>query len=860
MQAAKENCYNNIIFVIQAEKMAEPEAAQTFGMSEKELMCTVSEKHRNEIANEIGGDWESLATFIGVPPKDVDGTKDTYRKPLDRRLAMMKRWHELWGRDATYSRLVEGLRQIGRRDLIELLTEKAHLVLSASGSKSFLNYFRNQWSRNVRHDCILYMNAALIVFVAILLIVIILDRNTYNAIPNSESGTDRQYLTKNITYPVALHHRIVSDCSSPESDLPKIHPLFVGRENDVHQVLLKVARAHLVNINGAPGFGKSTLVIHVGYEVVKNGTSVRYINIEERMFSIVNHWLRSKEKAKSEYSSKNDDHPINTTSLTKPSRSSLSNLNYSDQMTSSEHVDLIKELQRWSKEMKCTKVLILDNCDNILKSEYRQQFLSLINTLVMMSKFKLHIVLVSQERLLYLEDFDCWEVKELTQSASIEMLDKLAPAIDNETLRTAAKLIEGCPLALKVIGQLLHIHGAKLMPKLKKELIALLDDPEVSDPKQRFRIIMEGAFKRLGILKDCGYVLSLFPGSFDEQAGTAIVQKECLELYFKHSLLNEYSLAYNYRYKMHRLIKEYLQEKISIRQNTTFIMKFRAYFESLLLKHVMSQGNDKSETKKYSLSLELHNLDYLKELLLTTNMHLSSKELAVLGLLSDIDLIQFEQLHRYYTLYIENIHEVCPLLYNLKLCGKMYSTVVRHLYRKCKCETIWAYLQNFVKSPCMEYFQCKVARYLHDLESHGVMHLSHDESTYIDIILSWHCKERYHTDDKMRNHLIINNNFTHIVAVLVVILGFYIFVFLGSGNSCVKYTFIAAIPYRSFLQDLVRILHNSCKLYLAPTYPQESCKILQDLYMGIKNLAFYSKILQLDDFKNKDARFLARKC
>ena len=66
----------------------------------------------------------------------------------------------------------------------------------------------------------------------------------------------------------------MSDCSSPESDLPIIHPLFAGRENDVHQVLLEVARAHIVNINGAPGFGKSTLAIHVSYEVVKNGTSV----------------------------------------------------------------------------------------------------------------------------------------------------------------------------------------------------------------------------------------------------------------------------------------------------------------------------------------------------------------------------------------------------------------------------------------------------------------------------------------------------------------------------------------------------------------------------------------------------------
>ena len=120
------------------------------------------------------------------------------------------------------------------------------------------------------------------------------------------------------------------------------------------------------------------------------------------------------------------------------------------------------------------------------------------------------------------------------------------------------------------------------------------------------------------------YILSLFPGSFDEQAGTAIIQKECLELYSKHSLLNKYSFAYNYRYKLHRHIKEYLQEKISIGENTTFMIKFQAYFESWLLTHAMSQENDKLETEKYSLSFELHNL---KELLLT-NMHLSSKELA----------------------------------------------------------------------------------------------------------------------------------------------------------------------------------------------------------------------------------------
>ena len=110
--------------------------------------------------------------------------------------------------------------------------------------------------------------------------------------------------------------------------------------------------------------------------------------------------------------------------------------------------------------MKCTNILILDNCDDILISEYHQGFLSLINTLVIKSKFKLHIIIVSQERLLYLDDSDCWTVKELNQSESIQMLvnNKKAPAIDDETLKVAADLVEGCPLALKVIGQLLHMY------------------------------------------------------------------------------------------------------------------------------------------------------------------------------------------------------------------------------------------------------------------------------------------------------------------------------------------------------------------------------------------------------------------
>ena len=528
---------------------------------------------------------------------------------------------------------------------------------------------------------------------------------------------------------VAFDHGI-RNCSFPETDLPIIHPLFVGREKDMYQVLRKVAKAHIVNINGAPGFGKSTLVIHVGYEIFKNGNSVRYINVEDKVSSFMNQMHK---KAMPEFSSKTTVHQAQKNSLIKFSRSSLSVSRSLNLTVRSKNDNLFEELQSWSETVKCTNILILDNCDDILASTFRHEFLSLINSLVIKSHFKLHIIIVSREKLLYLDSFDCWTVRELNQSASVQLLDTLAPAIDNESLTEAAELVEGCPLALKVIGQLLHIHGATLIQKMKKELFTVLD--KVSVQEQRFRVIMDVAFNRLGVLKDCGYALSLFPGSFDERIGNTIIQKECLESYLQHSLLNDYLFAFNYRYKMHRLIIEYLQDKISVHENATFVARFRKYFEALLLTYAIKQELD--DTEKYTLSLELHNLNYLKELLIF-DIHSSPETLAVLAFLLDMKFIQLEQLHRYYTLYIKNIHEVCQLL-NPQLCGQVYTNIVKHLYQQCKCETLTMYIKNFFVSPCMEYFQCEVVSYLQVLHTSGVLQLSDKELSYINLVVGTHC-------------------------------------------------------------------------------------------------------------------------
>ena len=716
---------------------------KTYDVSKETLKRSTIEDHRNKIAQKVGGDWESLAIFIGVPPEDVDDIKDKYREPLARRLAMMRRWHELWGKEATYLRLVEGLRQIGRRDLIEFVVGILNCQQPDNYLRALIN-LRQSWLKEVTMQA---LRAIIIIMIVLVIFMIFMTFDTVNIIYHKPvpkvsdyHSTEKNQVTNTTSHPerVAFDHG-KRNCSFPESDLPIIHPLFVGRENDVYQVLRKVARVHIVNINGAPGFGKSTLAIHVGYEIVKNGTSVRYINIEDKLSSIVNQMQKSEETAGS--NTESDVHlerkSSSSRSLIEFSRSSLS-VSIRGKSLRGKNESLFEQLQRWSETVKCTSVLILDNCDDILVGTFRHKFLTLINSLVLKSHFLLHIITVSCEKLLYVNSFESWTVRELNQSASVQLLDKLAPAMDNESLTSVAELVEGCPLALKVIGQLLHIYGAPLINKVEKKLITVLDKPSVQE--QRFRVIMDVAFNRLGDLKDCGYVLSLFPGSFDERAGDAIVQEECLETYLKHSLLNDYSLAFNYRYKMHRLIKEYLQEKMSLSANTNFVARFKKHFETMLLTYAIKQEIDDTE-KYYVLSLESHNFNYLRELLLT-DTHLSAEELAVLAFLFDIKFIQLEELHRYYALYIKNIREVCLLL-TPKLCGQMYKKIVKHMYQQCRCETFTAYIHNYCISPCMEHFQCEVVSVLQDLYTSGVLQLSNNESSYINLVVALHCNRGY---------------------------------------------------------------------------------------------------------------------
>ena len=61
----------------------------------------------------------------------------------------------------------------------------------------------------------------------------------------------------------------------PPNMLPVIleEEVFVGRETELEVLTDWIGNSTIISIVGSPGFGKSTLAIHVGHEITEKGTA-----------------------------------------------------------------------------------------------------------------------------------------------------------------------------------------------------------------------------------------------------------------------------------------------------------------------------------------------------------------------------------------------------------------------------------------------------------------------------------------------------------------------------------------------------------------------------------------------------------
>ena len=711
------------------------------GLTEKDLNQQMKEKHCHEIAMQVGKDWETLATSIGMSDTDVDDIKARYQEPRDRRIALLRKWKKSYGKEATYAQMARGLEKIGNRELTEYLIGLLKRKTLHNQKESYeisQDSVRKTEKRRQHHNADCKSKVMFILALLLVLMCCISDLLTNISTAHAPPCTSHTQSNSSTAVQWSPKHYNSTNCSQPVGhDLPVIYDYFVGREDDIREIVRKAKNVNIFNINGAPGIGKSTVTIHAGYRLLQDCISVRYVNIDELSWKILSKFTDSKGNLRNKTGKFN--HPkMQTAALTTftdslVTKEDLLDLEYYSTVESS----FINQLKQWSKLINHTTVLILDNADIFLAGSPRTKFIDLITLLVHNSEFNLHVMIVSQEKLLLLENFNRWIVRELNQNASVELLNKLAPDLDSSQLQVIkiAELLQGYPMALKIIGGMLNVYGQDVTYELEDELqrrpIDVLD--KVSDHRQRFSVMMDLALSKLEFLTECGYMVSLFPGSFSREAGIAILSsKECLEVYGMHSLLDEYSLAYQRRYKMHWLIREYLKEKNNSTDKILFKKRFCKYYTQFLVNY--ANKSEISDIDECVLSSESKNIDLFEEILLSNSQrNFSIEELATFAFLVSQSYVEIEKLQGSFKLYLKNLNQVRELL-NPIISGGLISHIVKHFYMRHQCGRV-------IESKIYNIFDCELITELFSM--HSFLNLSKYEEEFLQTEQTRKCTHQF---------------------------------------------------------------------------------------------------------------------
>ena len=554
------------------------------GLTKDELMKKVEAEHLRKIAPHLYGEkWELLAPEIGLGDKDVSDIKEKHKDPEVRRKTFLKKWSEGKGSDATYLKLIEGLESCGNRNL----TEEVLQLFTTGKENGTLCIKTEEVAVNGKG----YYYLMLTVVVILSFVVSAMITKIGNTVDVGHSTRDLQT--------TAICPRLNQRKKETWSNLPMWNAPFVNREHDINETVRRVLEYNIVNINGAPGFGKSALANRVGFRLLEQNILVRYLDMDEEFSK--------------EYTDRGGYRQKSIQDLLWLMSTHTDLVHSKVKGPGFIHQQDFEDVYGWSMSLNETAVLILDNCNRYLASSLRDNLLSYISALVDNSRNQLHIIIVSQEKLLLLDSFDQWTVKELDRNASVALLKLIAPHLSkDQTVKVAHNMLQGCPLAIKVVGKMLHLrrNDSHFYYHLEKDLentpLTVID--KASEHKYRFSTVMNLTFSLFEDLRNCGYSLGLFPSSFSRDAGRHVLGIECFEIYIRHSLIDERTVANETRYTIHRLIKMYLSEKArnEMKDYTVFVERFIEYYTDFLMNY--SKKDQLNDFDEFWLSYEKTNI------------------------------------------------------------------------------------------------------------------------------------------------------------------------------------------------------------------------------------------------------------
>ena len=409
------------------------------------------------------------------------------------------------------------------------------------------------------------------------------------------------------------------------NNLPYFPCPFVGRNRDVSNIIDLFSNHSLVNIYGLPAVGKSTLAIHVGYEMASCGVAVRYINVDDT------HVFKSYDESEPSDSTTTEHHdqkPTQGLAISKPFTDII--LPWYSHTEKRFVSTTARGLIEWAKGLSNSMLLILDNCDSLLQGMERgkNDSISVLDALSKASPY-LHTVTTSRQKVQLL-DAKSYKLKPLDNESAIELLQFVSPSMTQIDRSTINNLLDGIPLALKIVGSLSETSPPQLIiRKLQQSLTGTLTPDGVRPDTEKMRPVLRLSFNYLDNgTQECALYLSHFPGSFSEEAALHILSKctnstsgpaECLQKLSDMSLLDEYFYAGQSRYQFHRLIKDYLTDVETctsplsvkaVRFNSSF---FLHYIQTLCNFVDIYNQLPYNEENIGRFEYESHNFEYLLE-------------------------------------------------------------------------------------------------------------------------------------------------------------------------------------------------------------------------------------------------------
>ena len=429
------------------------------------------------------------------------------------------------------------------------------------------------------------------------------------------------------------------------NNLPHLSGPFVGRKPELQEITdLLINSNHSgvtsIGIYGMPGIGKSTLAIHIGYEIAKFGIEVRHINVRDT------HLFREES-----VDNKPADSDINKSDKAKKSSCAvgkfLGNIHWYDPLQKKFISSSALGLVEWAKGLEKNTLLILDNCEQLLWDETQKEpFEDMIWKLHEASPL-LCILLTSQQQLALLNGFKSYHLQPLDDDSAIDLLEQVSYSgniiLSTEEGKEIAELVGNHPLALKIVGCLKTIPVKSLIVELKQNIMKPLSPGILPKGRTLFHVFNLSYTFLDKSSHLCAQYINLFPGSFDQNAVHEVLNmcwfhspEGCVKTLEERSLLDCYSYSGQVRYQLHSTIRNFLsyvqlEEGVdSLQIATKFGESFQHFYVHLLSDSVAQYNSDLPNDEEMLGRFEYESHNYMA----LTNMLITQPQLSTVSLVS----------------------------------------------------------------------------------------------------------------------------------------------------------------------------------------------------------------------------------